>query len=66
MVGDAFHPMTPDLVQDGCAALEDAMKLERCLATSVGNVPKDLERYVKELRWRMAGLITGVCFSKWV
>ncbi|KAH7671245.1 Kynurenine 3-monooxygenase and related flavoprotein monooxygenases protein [Dioscorea alata] len=66
VAGDAFHPMTPDLAQGGCAALEDAVVLARCLATSVGNVAKDLERYVKERRWRVAGLITGAFFSGWV
>ncbi|KAM0940462.1 putative FAD-binding domain, FAD/NAD(P)-binding domain superfamily [Dioscorea sansibarensis] len=66
VAGDAFHPMTPDLAQGGCAALEDAVVLARCLATSVGSVPRDLERYVKERRWRVAGLITGAFFSGWV
>ncbi|XP_017413780.1 monooxygenase 2 isoform X1 [Vigna angularis] len=30
--GDAFHPMTPDLGQGGCCALEDGVILARCLA----------------------------------
>ncbi|KHN11494.1 hypothetical protein glysoja_015389 [Glycine soja] len=28
--GDAFHPMTPDLGQGGCGALEDGVVLARC------------------------------------
>ncbi|KAK8945466.1 hypothetical protein KSP40_PGU015624 [Platanthera guangdongensis] len=31
VVGDALHPMTPDLGQGGCSALEDAVVLTRCL-----------------------------------
>ncbi|KAK4259853.1 hypothetical protein QN277_006143 [Acacia crassicarpa] len=29
--GDSFHPMTPDLGQGGCSALEDGVVLARCL-----------------------------------
>ncbi|PKA60401.1 Zeaxanthin epoxidase, chloroplastic [Apostasia shenzhenica] len=32
VTGDALHPMTPDLGQGGCSALEDAVVLVRCLA----------------------------------
>jgi 2-polyprenyl-6-methoxyphenol hydroxylase-like FAD-dependent oxidoreductase len=31
LLGDAAHPMTPDLGQAGCQALEDAAVLTRCL-----------------------------------
>ncbi|KAI9089275.1 hypothetical protein K1719_029554 [Acacia pycnantha] len=31
VAGDAFHPMTPDLGQVGCCALEDGVVLARCL-----------------------------------
>ena len=31
VAGDAFHPMTPDLGQGGCSALEDGIVLARCL-----------------------------------
>ncbi|KAJ1436312.1 hypothetical protein SESBI_04343 [Sesbania bispinosa] len=31
VVGDAFHPMAPDLGQGGCCALEDGVVLARCL-----------------------------------
>lgn len=34
VVGDAFHPMTPDLGQGACSALEDAVVLARCLSAS--------------------------------
>ena len=32
VAGDALHPMTPDIGQGGCAALEDGVVLARCLA----------------------------------
>jgi 2-polyprenyl-6-methoxyphenol hydroxylase-like FAD-dependent oxidoreductase len=32
MLGDAVHPMTPNLGQGGCIAVEDAAILARCLA----------------------------------
>jgi 2-polyprenyl-6-methoxyphenol hydroxylase-like FAD-dependent oxidoreductase len=32
MLGDAVHPMTPNLGQGGCVAIEDAAVLARCLA----------------------------------
>ncbi|KAJ7967136.1 FAD-dependent urate hydroxylase-like [Quillaja saponaria] len=32
VAGDALHPMTPDIGQGGCAALEDGVTLARCLA----------------------------------
>ena len=32
VLGDAFHPMTPDIAQGACSALEDGIVLARCLA----------------------------------
>ncbi|KAB1219998.1 FAD-dependent urate hydroxylase [Morella rubra] len=35
VVGDALHPMTPDIGQGGCAALEDAIVLARYLSEAL-------------------------------
>ncbi|XP_022763031.1 monooxygenase 2-like [Durio zibethinus] len=35
IAGDALHPMTPDLGQGGCSALEDGVVLSRCLAEAL-------------------------------
>ncbi|KAK3009216.1 hypothetical protein RJ639_013259 [Escallonia herrerae] len=35
VAGDALHPMTPDIGQGGCAALEDGVVLARCLGRAL-------------------------------
>ncbi|KAJ6791982.1 Uncharacterized protein M6B38_242535 [Iris pallida] len=35
VAGDALHPMTPDLGQGGCSALEDGVVLARCLGDAL-------------------------------
>lgn len=35
VAGDALHPMTPDIGQGGCAALEDGVVLARCLGEAL-------------------------------
>jgi len=68
VAGDAFHPMTPELGQGGCAALEDGVVLARCLGEAfvgAGNdgghacVKAALERYAQERRWRAIRLVTA-------
>ena len=44
LLGDAAHPMTPNLGQGGCQAIEDALMLARCLAEG-GAVDSSLRRY---------------------
>ncbi|XXG64667.1 hypothetical protein AAC387_Pa05g2557 [Persea americana] len=74
VAGDAMHPMTPDLGQGGCAALEDAVVLSRHIGNSFikdggirsKGIKEALEGYVYERRWRAAGLITGAYITGWV
>lgn len=49
--GDALHPMTPDLRQDGCLALEDGIILARCISETLTK-NKTHERGTKERNHR--------------
>ncbi|KAM2049019.1 hypothetical protein ACFX1T_007484 [Malus domestica] len=69
VAGDAMQPMTPDLGQGGCKALEDAVVLGRYIGTSfIQNgrlVPKEMDndnvigKCVEERRWHVTLLIAG-------
>lgn len=68
VAGDALHPMTPDLGQGGCSAIEDAVVLARCLGRALVSSTKDedhvkiakgLEKYAKERRWRSFSLVSA-------
>jgi 2-polyprenyl-6-methoxyphenol hydroxylase-like FAD-dependent oxidoreductase len=39
VAGDALHPLTPDIGQGGCSALEDGVVLARCLAEALLKEP---------------------------
>jgi 2-polyprenyl-6-methoxyphenol hydroxylase-like FAD-dependent oxidoreductase len=72
VAGDALHPMTPEIGQGGCAALEDGVVLARCLAEALLKEPSGekgdreeckriemgLNKYAKERRWRSIALIS--------
>ncbi|KAI4302124.1 hypothetical protein MLD38_037908 [Melastoma candidum] len=74
VAGDACHPMTPDLGQGGCAALEDGVVLARCLgqALLLGNndnsgkgdgeeyrkIERSLRDYANQRRRRASELIS--------
>ncbi|KAE8654344.1 putative 26S proteasome non-ATPase regulatory subunit 3-like [Hibiscus syriacus] len=67
VAGDALHPMTPDLGQGGCLALEDGVVLARCLGEALlkpgkveeeyERIEKGLRRFAQERRWRSFDVI---------
>ncbi|KAK9156287.1 hypothetical protein Sjap_003767 [Stephania japonica] len=73
VAGDALHPMTPDLGQGGCSALEDSVVLAKCIAEALsegtqsinskyeegeyGRIKRGLEKFVKERKWRGFALV---------
>ncbi len=56
LVGDAIHPMTPDLAQGACQAIVDATTLAACLAGS-RDTRAALREY-QQRRWRNAAATT--------
>ncbi|KAH7518394.1 hypothetical protein FEM48_Zijuj09G0167000 [Ziziphus jujuba var. spinosa] len=77
VAGDALHPMTPDLGQGGCSALEDGVVLARCLGEALSEIkqksgiePEEeykeiemgLKKYANERRWRSFDLIAIAYF----
>ncbi|EOA34467.1 hypothetical protein CARUB_v10022007mg [Capsella rubella] len=71
VAGDALHPMTPDIGQGGCSAMEDGVILARCLGEakdlkgetededkSYKRIGEGLKKYAKERKWRSIDLIT--------
>ena len=48
VAGDALHPMTPDLGQGGCSALEDGVVLARCLAEALLKPGKEIKEKVDD------------------
>lgn len=72
VVGDAFHPMTPDLGQGACSALEDAVVLARWISLSNLNledinmkwgeeeerkVEKCFQQYWAARKWRVLRVV---------
>ncbi|MCA1591271.1 MAG: FAD-dependent monooxygenase [Acidobacteria bacterium] len=53
LLGDAAHPMTPNLGQGGCMAIEDAAILARCFE-KYGHVSRALRSYEAHRRARTA------------
>jgi 2-polyprenyl-6-methoxyphenol hydroxylase-like FAD-dependent oxidoreductase len=56
LIGDAIHPMTPDLAQGACQAIVDATTLATCLA-GTGD-PRTALRAYQRRRWRAAARVT--------
>ncbi|KAG6411981.1 hypothetical protein SASPL_124638 [Salvia splendens] len=68
VLGDALHPMTPEMGQGGCSALEDSVVLARLLAGALRRsdgdnehraVSEALENLARERRWRCFDLISS-------
>ncbi|XP_015059271.1 monooxygenase 2-like [Solanum pennellii] len=78
VVGDALHPMTPDLGQGGCSALEDSVVIAKCLREALirpiteqeddesMRIRKGLEKYAKERRWRSFTFISAAYLSGFI
>ncbi|XP_051132723.1 monooxygenase 2-like isoform X2 [Andrographis paniculata] len=71
LAGDALHPMTPDIGQGACAALEESVILARELAQALKTnhssdslekeqrrIENSLEKYARERRWRSVDLVS--------
>lgn len=74
VAGDALHPMTPDIGQGGCSAMEDGVILARCLGEAIKaknlkgetededasykRIEEGLKKYARERKWRSIDLIT--------
>lgn len=82
VLGDALHPMTPDLGQGGCSALEDSVVLASCIAEALGTnstlsgtgkeegcnskIEIGLQKYANDRKWRSFGLISMAYIVGWV
>jgi 2-polyprenyl-6-methoxyphenol hydroxylase-like FAD-dependent oxidoreductase len=58
LLGDAAHPMTPDLGQGACQAIEDAVVLAECLRKETG-VESALRRYEAQRADRVGKIVRG-------
>ena len=58
LLGDAAHPMTPNLGQGACQAIEDALVLARCLADGP-DAEASLRRYESERAGRTASIVNA-------
>lgn len=58
LLGDAAHPMTPNLGQGACQAIEDALVLARCLARGP-DTGASLRRYESERMARTASIVNA-------
>jgi FAD-dependent urate hydroxylase len=57
-LGDAAHATAPTLGQGGCQAMEDAILLARCLASTTLGVEDGLTRYQAKRKERAEMIIT--------
>jgi 2-polyprenyl-6-methoxyphenol hydroxylase-like FAD-dependent oxidoreductase len=57
LLGDAAHPMTPDLGQGACQAIEDAVVLAGCLRKKGDDVESALRLYEARRSGRAAQIV---------
>jgi 2-polyprenyl-6-methoxyphenol hydroxylase-like FAD-dependent oxidoreductase len=62
LLGDAAHPMTPNLGQGACQAIEDALELSACLASET-DPELGLEKYEKRRIARTSPIVRA---SRWL
>lgn len=62
LIGDAAHPMTPNLGQGTCQAIEDALLLSRRLARG-GSIETAFHRFEKLRRARVGAIVLG---ARWI
>jgi 2-polyprenyl-6-methoxyphenol hydroxylase-like FAD-dependent oxidoreductase len=62
LIGDAAHPMTPNLGQGTCQAIEDALALSLLLAGH-GPIETAFRRFEKLRRARVAAIVLG---ARWI
>ncbi len=81
LLGDAAHPMTPNLGQGGCTAIEDGIVLARCIqalhaapetqpnangaSLDAANIARALSRYERARFARTASLVRQSRFLGW-
>lgn len=61
VIGDAWHPMTPNLGQGACSTLEDALSLALKVGGAIGGDPEDINRALVEFskeRWSRVSYLT--------
>jgi 2-polyprenyl-6-methoxyphenol hydroxylase-like FAD-dependent oxidoreductase len=59
LLGDAAHPMTPDLGQGACQAIEDAVEVTRCLGHQETDAAAALRLYEARRIHRTAWIVRG-------
>lgn len=57
LLGDAAHPMAPNLGQGACQAIEDAVVLAECVRRGNEDVPAALRLYEERRKARTAGVV---------
>jgi 2-polyprenyl-6-methoxyphenol hydroxylase-like FAD-dependent oxidoreductase len=62
VIGDAAHPMTPDLGQGACQAIEDAVVLADCLSTQGRSIQEALEDFTARRLKRVRRIVREARF----